>query len=99
MIDVSERREAVIWPIKACLQPTDTACGTWRIGLTHIHVGVLVCHKCYSMYKYVHSGWCPFPKQATELNEVGELVLRGLAGFPLSPRYMRALLSDHTLNT
>lgn len=34
MIDVSDRREAVIWAIKACLQPTDTACGACRISLT-----------------------------------------------------------------
>lgn len=24
MIDISDRREAMIWPIKACLQPTDS---------------------------------------------------------------------------
>lgn len=42
MIDMSDRREAMIWPIKACLQPTDTACGTCRISLT---VNTLVTHQ------------------------------------------------------
>lgn len=32
-MDVSDRSEAVIWPIKASLQPTDTACGTCPICL------------------------------------------------------------------
>lgn len=44
MIDVSDRRDAVILPIKACLQPTDSARGTCRISLNtlvtqqHTHV-------------------------------------------------------------
>ncbi len=75
MIDMSDGREAVIWPIKASLQPRDTACGTCRISLTYMCWCVTSVFTV--MYRYVH----------TQLYVVGELVSWGLTGFLRGPSY------------
>ena len=84
MIDMSDRREAVIWPIKASLQPTDTACGTSRISRTYM---LRVCRCVTSVFSAMCKCVRPLLKGWAGFTLSSEFQL------------VRALLSDRTLTS